>query len=106
MNDNKKELFERLFSGCNPRHYRDFKEWINVNRDIYFEFVRLAYQYKNAGNNKCSGWLLANVIRWNKEISGTGEFKIKNINIAYLTRMAILKNPDLEIFFQLASWRS
>lgn len=107
MNEDKKELFHRLFDGCNKKNFREFCEWIKANPEIYSEFVRLAFEYKRAGNKKCSGWLLANVIRWNQEIKYAGsEFKIKNINIAFLSRLAILKNPELENFFNLASWRA
>lgn len=106
MSETRKKLFHALFDGCDKKHFRDFCEWINQNKDIYDEFVRLAYEYKNAKNDRCSGWLIANVIRWNADIKHAGSgFKIKNINIAYLTRFAILKNPDLDGFFTLASWR-
>lgn len=104
MND--KEIFDKYFGGCNKQTLKEYLGWIKNNPMILQEFIRLAHVYRDAGNKKCSGWLLANVIRWNQDIAGTDEqYKIKNLYIAFLTRNAIWKNPELDGFLTVASWR-
>lgn len=93
-----------------------FDAWINRNPQILDLFIRLARDWKAAGQTRCGGKMIAEVLRYHSVIEGTvvahddqEAFKINNVYVSRLTRLAVQTAPDLAGLFEfreLTSLRS
>lgn len=103
-----KERQERLdiFKKINPELLADFKKFHQENPHVYKLFMEYVELLKKAGREKYSAWAIINRIRWDYDISTTGEpFKIKNDFIALYARLAYYHHPELQDFFTMRAMK-
>lgn len=78
-----------------------FRAWLDDNPHVLDEFVRLAREWKAAGHNRGSAALFAEVLRYQRGLTTTGDdFRINNSWRAPLVREAERVAPDLAGFFE------
>ena len=94
----KKELF-----GHYPKKtIQGFVDFHRANPHVYEEFKRLAFKMRTSGRKKYSSKMIINVIRWNIDLTTTGdEFKINDRYQSLYGRYLILHHPEFEDFFEL-----
>lgn len=93
-----------------------FDAWITRNPQVLDLFIRLARDWKAAGQTRAGGKMFAEVLRYHSVIEGTvvarddqEAFKINNVYVSRLTRLAVQTAPDLDGLFEfreLTSLRS
>jgi hypothetical protein len=93
-----------------------FEAWIERNPQVLDLFIRLARDWKAAGQTRAGGKMFAEVLRYHSVIEGMQvqrdpeeAFKINNVYVSRLTRLAVQQAPDLEglfLFRELTSLRS
>lgn len=87
-----------------------FEKWINRNPQVLDLFIQLARDWKAAGQARCGGKMLAEVLRYHSGIRGDEHgYKLNNVYISRLTRLAVQTAPDLDGLFEfreLTSLRS
>lgn len=73
---------------------RAFHAWLNENPSLWAEFVERADEMRRV-QDKCSAWLVVNVIRWNRLIKSRSatDFKISNDFIGFLARRYMENDP-------------
>lgn len=83
-----------------------FDIWIAANPEVLEGFVRLAQQAKDAGRTRIGAKLICEVLRWETLIRGDAEvfgddagFKLNNVYVSRLARLAVKQHPDLEDLF-------
>jgi hypothetical protein len=61
---------------------------------------------RSTGKKSYSGWIIANVLRWEMDIKTTGDnFIINNDFIALYVRLLIQEHPEFYSFFELRSMK-
>lgn len=87
-----------------------FEAWINRNPQVLDLFIQLARDWKAAGQERCGGKMIAEVLRYHSGIRGDQDgYKLNNIYVSRLTRRAVETAPDLVGLFEfreLTSLRS
>lgn len=79
---------------------RRFRAWLDENPHVLDEFIRLAREWKAAGHRRGSAALFAEVLRYERGLTTTGDtFKVNNSFRAPLVREVEKAAPDLEGFF-------
>jgi hypothetical protein len=79
-----------------------FRKYHLENRHVYVELKRLARAMKATGRETYSMYSLFEVVRWNISLQTTGdEWKLNNSYRPWYARLLLLRNPDLEEFFEL-----
>ena len=94
--------FVVLFGAYSKQKLSKFWKYHEDNPHVFKHFKRLAWEYKNAGNNKCSAALIGNVIRWQVSIETQSEdgFKISNDWLPLYARLLVYTNPSFDEFFE------
>ena len=78
-----------------------FEAWITRNPQVLENFVRLAREAKDAGRDRIGAKMLAEVLRWRSYIDGDeGGYKLNNVFVSRLVRLAVDRNPDLDGLFE------
>ena len=91
---------ENIFKGIDSELLARFKKYHTENPHVYKLFMQYVNQLRSAGRDRYSAWAIINRIRWDYDISTTGDpFKISNDYIALYARLAYYHNPDLKEFF-------
>ena len=93
-----------------------FDAWIERNPNVLDLFIRLARDWKAAGQTRAGGKMFAEVLRYHSVIEGAviardpdEVFKLNNVYVSRLTRLAVQTAPDLDGLFrfrELTSLRS
>ncbi|MDD2778540.1 MAG: hypothetical protein PHI16_06600 [Methanocellales archaeon] len=83
-----------------------FDAWVHTNYggEIANKFIRLAIGLKRRGFKHYSPWAIVGRLRFHYDMKYSNQncdqYKINNNHIAYLSRFAMLKCPELHGFFQ------
>lgn len=78
-----------------------FKAWIDRNPQVLDLFIRLARDWKAAGQTRCGGKMIAEVLRYHSGIAGDEDgYRLNNVYISRLTRLAVQTAPDLDGLFE------
>jgi hypothetical protein len=95
-----------IFDNIDKKLLEKFKRFHLENPGIYKEFRFKAYQIKATNRKKYSGWTIINSIRWDHDVSSTGDvFKINNDFIALYVRLLIYHDPSFSNFFELRTMK-
>lgn len=80
-----------------------FWPWLENNRHVYREFVKLAKRMKRAGRARYGAKGIVEVLRWNTNLKQVGEpeLKLNNNYTSGLARLAMSEHPELKGFFQI-----
>ena len=94
-----------IFVGLKAKLALDFKKWLPNNMHIYSEFIRYALILKNGPQQRkyYSGQAIWERIRWDTMLADRPEkhFKLNDHSIAFITRLAMEAEPELEGMFQI-----
>lgn len=91
-----------LFPEADPVLIARFAQFHKANPFIYERFIELAYRMLRVGRKKYGAQKIIHVIRWDYDISTSGDvFEINNDFIALYARLAIADYGELAGFFEL-----
>lgn len=79
---------------------RQFVSYHEDNPQIYTAFKRLAFKAMSRGKQYYGAKALFEVLRWQTEIEGTGEFKINNNHVSRYVRLFETEFPEHRGFFR------
>ena len=95
-----------LMNQGDPRCLKKFVLHNAEHPAIYEEFEKLALQVKASGRTRYSQWIIANVIRWHRDLGvSKGDFKISNDFIAYYVRLLMIRHPEFADFFSIKTMK-
>lgn len=96
MNQN----MERVLNSLDPKLAGAFGRYHGKNPQVYERFMELTFKMLQTGRSQYSAWAIFNVIRWDHDMSTTGDmFKISNDYIAIYARVFMLDFPEASGFF-------
>ena len=75
--------------------------WHLENPSVWENFEAYADQMRSSGRKKSSAWLVVNRIRWEVNLTTTGEFKISNDFIGFYARYYMMSMADRHCFFDI-----
>ena len=80
----------------------NFLPWVRENGHIYRAFVDRAKQMRRAGRKHYGAKGIAEVIRWDTNLTQRGEpeLKLNNNYVSGLARLAMTENEELRGFFR------
>lgn len=80
---------------------RKFKEYHSENPEIYHELVELCRRAKRAGRTRLGIKMLFEIIRWNRTLLTTDDFRLNNNFHSRYARLLMRQEPDLAGMFNL-----
>ena len=85
------------------RLQQDFWEFHQANPQVFEEFVGLARAMKRTGRRHYSADSIMHKIRFETDLKTTGGdgFKVNNNHVAYYSRLAMDRYPELRGFFHI-----
>jgi hypothetical protein len=91
-----------LFSQADPRLLLRFIQYHEENPQVYQTFKDYAQRIKATGRGQYSGWVICQVIRWERDVQTRGDvFKLNNDFIALYSRLLIAERPEFADFLEL-----
>ena len=95
-------IIKDIFKNIDPNLLAKWKTYHQKNPHVYKKFRELAFAMHKTGRTKYSAWTIINKLRWDHDISTTGDvFKISNDYIALYARLLIYHHNELLDFFDL-----
>ena len=79
----------------------DFKDYHKQHPEIWFEFVRVAIQKKDAGFNTFSAKGIFEIIRWKYQTRTKYNIRLSNRFTPDYARKLMNENPEFKGFFKL-----
>lgn len=92
---------DRLFEHYPKDLLDDFKEYHAKNPHVYKMFCEFTWRIKATGRTKYSSKMIINAIRWETDLSTTGDvFKINDKFQSIYGRLFVYHNPEFLDFFE------
>ncbi len=96
-----------LFNGYPKAVLERFKAFHADNPHVYAAFKDYAQRMRQTGRSKYSARTIIEVIRWNYDLSTSGDvFEINGDFVPIYVRLLIYNHPEFEGFFELRRVRS
>jgi len=95
---------KELFGHYPDRILTAFKTYHLENPQIYKRFRELSYKMRRTKRKRYGARTIIEVIRWETDLRGAGDFKINNNYNALYARLLILKHPEFEGFFEIRDY--
>lgn len=93
-----------------PTSREQFEAYHAAHPEVLREMIRLAYEVRTAGHNRCGIDLLLARVRWyfwvERGHPSDEEFKINNNFKPFYARLIMKESPDLGGFFELRAMKN
>lgn len=84
-----------------------FAKWIEANPQVLEVFTRRALQYQAEGRKKVGAKRIVEDMRWDEQLwTANDPFKINNLFVSRLARLAVTRQPRLAGFFEFRELQS
>ena len=84
-----------------------FARWIEANPQVLDVFIERAEQYRSQGRRKIGAKRIVEDMRWDERLYVNGDpFKINNVFVSRLARLAVAQRPHLAGFFEFRELQS
>lgn len=84
-----------------------FARWIEANPAVLEVFIERAEQYRSQGRKKIGAKRIVEDMRWDERLWTAGDpFKINNVFVSRLARLAVSQRPHLAGFFEFRELQS
>lgn len=93
--------WKELFGHYPADTLRKFKAYHQENPLVFKHFKRLAFEAIGAGRQYYSSKMVINILRWETEVRGYGDFKINDKYQSLYGRLFIYEFPEFKNLFQI-----